>query len=236
MNSSSPEGALAAAVQGAAVLRGQRAGVATAARFDVDLRGRRALPAELRAEAHAAGYAAGWSQGRQEAEAAARAQQERERASAGAVTAELTARAESAIAALGAAAAALEQRSAQSANDIETAIATAALALAEAIVGRELAAAEEPGADALARALRLAPAGRPVTVRLNPADHELLAAGCVAGAGSSAGNRLDIDGRTVTLVADASLRPGDALAECDASRIDARIGTAIERVREVLQA
>jgi flagellar assembly protein FliH len=208
------------------VLRGQRAGAVTKARFEVDLRGKPALPVELRAQAHAAGYAAGWSQGRQEADAAARAERDRERANASAVTAELTARAESAIAALGTAAASLERRAAQSTAEAENAIATAAFALAEAIVGRELAVAENPGHEALARALALAPAGRPVTVRLNGADHELLAAG---------GNRLDVDGRTVTLVADPALQPGDALAECDATRIDARIGTAIERVREVLQ-
>ncbi|MBT8225366.1 MAG: hypothetical protein HKP61_13750, partial [Dactylosporangium sp.] len=57
---------------GEQVLRGDRAGLASECRFDVDLRHRAATAdttlreAAARAEtsAHAAGYAAGWSEGR----------------------------------------------------------------------------------------------------------------------------------------------------------------------------
>jgi flagellar assembly protein FliH len=40
--------------------------------------------------------------------------------------------------------------------------------------------------------------------------------------------------RTVTIVADESLTPGDAVATCGATTIDARLSAAIERVRRVL--
>jgi flagellar assembly protein FliH len=43
-----------------------------------------------------------------------------------------------------------------------------------------------------------------------------------------------MDGRPITLVDDPSLKPGDAVAVCDATTIDARLGPALERVREVL--
>ena len=40
--------------------------------------------------------------------------------------------------------------------------------------------------------------------------------------------------RSVTLIADPSLQPGDAIARCGATEIDARIVAGIARVREVL--
>lgn len=210
-----------------AVLPADRAGTVTAARFQTDLRGQKTLPAEvsarLRAEAHAAGYAAGWAQGRREADVAATADRERYAAEAHAAAEAQASTVERAVRALAGAAQSLERRAVPAATDIEDTIVRAAFALAEAIVVRELATATEPGRDALARAMALAPAGRPVTVRLSPADHATLAVSTV-----------DTDGRTVTVVADPGLAPGDAVAECDATTIEARLGDALDRVREVL--
>jgi flagellar assembly protein FliH len=213
-----------------AVLRGPSAGTAATAQFDFDLRGRRSLPAELmeqlRAEAHAAGYATGWAQGCRAAETAADAAREQEQARTRRASEELAGNTSRALAALANAATALERRAAPGAAEVEDTIVATAFALAQAIVGRELAVAKVPGEAALARALALTPTGRPVTVRLNPADHRLLTAD---------GTSAEVAGRAVTLLADPALQPGDALAECDSASIDARIGTAIERVREVLQ-
>jgi len=212
---------------GERILRDDRAGGAPAARFDVDLCQRAPSPpdelAEARATAEAAGYAAGWAQGRREARAAAEAQADRDALAVEEVMAALTERVEHTTAAMANAATRLERQAVPAVREIEHAIVDTAFQIAEAILGRELRTATEPGREALARALGLAPAQRPVTVRLNPADRM-----------SIERTELVVDGRTVTLVDDASLRPGDAIAVCDATTIDARLGPAVERVREVL--
>jgi flagellar assembly protein FliH len=210
------------------IVRGERA--VTAARFDVDLREQPTLPNEvarrLRAEAQAAGYAAGWAQGRREADLAARVVRDQTAAQV-LQEAEIQAiRVEQALVAVSLAAADLERRMVPVAAELEDLIVGTAFALAEAVIGRELATAAEPGRDAVARALALAPTGRSVTVRLHPADHETVTGGQPG--------PVEIEGHTVTLRPDPSLQPGDAVAECDATTIDARIAPALARVREVL--
>jgi flagellar assembly protein FliH len=214
------------------VLRGTRASQVQTARFDVDLRRREPLPpgllAEMRAEAEAAGYAAGWAQGRGEAQAAAVAQADRDAQAVEDVMAATTVQIDRTIAAFATAAEALERRAIPTVHDIEDAIIDTALKIAEAVLGRETSTASEPGRDALARVLALAPEQRPVTVRLNPADRITI--------GLSNGiTELVVDGRLITLVDDPTLRPGDAVAVSDATTVDARLGTALERVREVLR-
>jgi flagellar assembly protein FliH len=210
------------------VLRGENAETVSSARFDVDLRSRAGLPdqvsAELRAEAHAAGYAAGWAQGRQEAEAAARAALAESAEEARRVAAADAARVQAALAALARAATTLERRAVPGAAEVEEAIVGAAFTLAEAVIRRELSVATEPGRDALQRAMALAPTGRPVVVRLHPADHATI----------GADGPIEVDGRAVTLIADPNLQPGDAMAESDATVIDGRLAEALTRVRDAL--
>ncbi|MCW2640943.1 MAG: flagellar assembly protein FliH [Dactylosporangium sp.] len=210
------------------VVRGERA--VTAARFDVDLREQPTLPNEvanrLRAEAQAAGYATGWAQGRREAELVARGARDQTAAQVQQEAEIQAIRVEQALVAVSLAAADLQRRMVPVAAEFEDLIVGTAFALAEAVIGRELAVAAEPGRDAVARALALAPTGRPVTVRLHPADHETVTGGQPC--------PVEVEGRTVTLLADPSLQPGDAVAECDATTIDARIAPALARVREVL--
>jgi flagellar assembly protein FliH len=212
------------------VIRSAQAGGVSAARFDVDLRAGFPVPehivAEATAAAHAAGFASGWAQGQRaseahtvtlhahlldEAAAAATAQQQAVRRAA---------------AGLNAAAMALEQQVTATAADLEDLILNTAFDIAEAVLGRELALAENPGRDALARALALTPLNRPVTVRLSPADHTALT--------SAGGLPPEVEGRQLTMVADPQLRSGDAVADCDATAIDARIETALDRIRQVL--
>lgn len=213
---------------GESVLRDDRAGAAPSARFDVDLSERDLIPPELlaeaRAEAEAVGYAAGWAQGRREARAGAEAEAERVAAEAAAVAEMHRHRIDRALRAIAAAADSLEHRVVPTAHDIEDQLVATAFELAEAVLGRELRTATEPGREALARALALAPSSSPVTVRLNPADRLTIGE-----------TELVMDGRTVSLVDDPSLQPGDALAVCDATTIDARLGPALDRVREALE-
>jgi flagellar assembly protein FliH len=213
------------------VVRDERAAAVRTARFDVDLRRRAAPPPELvaqvRAEAEAAGYAAGWAQGRREAQQAAQAQADRDAQNVEDVMAMQAIEVDRAIDGIVAAARELERRAIPTVMDIENTITETALMIAEAVIAREVRTAAYPGRDALARALALAPEQRPVTVRLNPADRMSIGL-------SDGTTELVMDGRPITLVDDPSLKPGDAVAVCDATTIDARLGPALERVREVL--
>src|SRR4051794_26723436 len=223
-------GVMPATIAGDTVVRGTAAGTATAARFDVSLGERLALPTELyerlRAEAQSAGYASGWAQGRREAELAAGAARDQADAEARQAAAAQAARAQQALIAVAGAAAQLEQRMVPTTAELEELIMTTAFAIAESVIGRELASATEPGRDAVARALALTPTDRPVTVRLHPTDYATVTEEQPA--------RVEMNGREVNLVADHSLHPGDAVAECDATTVDARIQPALNRVREVL--
>jgi flagellar assembly protein FliH len=216
--------------EAAPFIRRADAGAISAARFDVDLRAGFPVPehivAEATAAAHAAGFAAGWAQGQRESEVRTQAlhthlQDEAEAALAG--QQQVLRRA---TAGLGAAAVALEQQVTATATELEDLILHTAFDIAEAVLGRELELGAEPGKDALARALALAPANRPVTVRVSPADHAALTA--AGGLPPQAG------GREITLVADPQVRSGDAMADSDATAIDARISTALGRIRQVL--
>jgi flagellar assembly protein FliH len=77
----------------------------------------------------------------------------------------------------------------------------------------------------VARALSLAPSDEDVRVTLHPAD--------LAALGAEGTTRTE-GGRAITFAADDTLAPGDALARSGATSIDARLGAALERVREVL--
>jgi flagellar assembly protein FliH len=107
---------------------------------------------------------------------------------------------------------------------IESLVPDLAFELTQLLIGRELELAQSPGRDAVVRALALAPDSGSVTVRLNPADAEL-----VGDLGDVAG------GRPLTIVADPQVSPGDCIAEADATRIDATLASALDRVRQALQ-
>ncbi|GII05967.1 FliH/SctL family protein [Planobispora takensis] len=212
------------------VVRGAQARAFSAARFATDFNVVTNMPTEVvdgaRAAAQATGYAEGWAQGREEARQAAAAEVRDEAERVARAEARKIARLDSALAAITGSAAQLERQTAPAAAELEELIVQTAYALAEAVLGREIAHSPEPGREALARALELVPENRPVLVRLSPADHAAL-----VGAGQ---NTFDIDGRAVTMAVDARLKPGDAVAECDATAVDARLSTALERVKEAL--
>ncbi|MBG0833312.1 flagellar assembly protein [Planomonospora sp. ID67723] len=212
------------------VVRGAQARTFSTARFATDFNVVTNVPAEViertRAEAQATGYAEGWAQGREEARQAAAAEVRDEAERVARAEARKIARLESALAAITASADRLERQTAPAAAEIEELIVQTAYTLAEAVLGREIAHSPEPGREALTRALELVPENHPVLVRLSPADHA-----AIVGAGQ---NSFDMDGRNVTMVVDARLKPGDAVAECDATAVDARLSTALDRVKEAL--
>lgn len=116
----------------------------------------------------------------------------------------------------------LEQRSSELSDRMATEAVDLALQIAEAVLGRELAVASDPGADAIARCLEIAPSTGDLVARLHPDDATRL------------GEVLGLADRQLTVVADPSLQPGDAVVTINDSTIDARLAEALRRVGEVL--
>lgn len=179
------------------------------------------LVSQTSAAARSQGYATGWAEGR-------RAAQEQARQAALAVAeaqARDTARRETehraAVDGLVRAAARLDAAVTETCAWLEERTSEVALTLTETLVAHELAVSVTPGADAVRRALALAPGVPLVRVRLCAEDAAEPALRAVAGAGT-------------VVVADRALRRGDAVVETDDGVLDARISSALDRVREVL--
>lgn len=176
---------------------------------------------DARAAARSQGYAVGWAQGRREAaaeaELAARARdeehaQERRR---------WAARQQTALDALQRAAEQLA-RATEEAQALVHAQATAlARELTELMVGHELRATPDTAADVVARVLAAGPADRPFVVRLHPDAADSTAVAALAEHG-------------VRVVPEPGLAPADAVVEVDDHVLDLRLGSALDRVREVL--
>jgi flagellar assembly protein FliH len=99
------------------------------------------------------------------------------------------------------------------------------LAVAEAILGRELLVAADPGRDALERALRVTPPlDGVIRVHLHPEDADLLDL-----------DRLPFaDARSVVVVPDPTLGRGDCRVATEQGDVDATVAAALDRVRAVL--
>jgi len=192
------------------------------ARREVDVR-----PAGDSARTGAAGYAAGWAQGVAAAAANERAALAAHAAAAQAQRAAAAAALEQALSALDDAAEQMRRRLAPVIDATADVLVAAAADLAEVVVGHELADAEHRGRRALARALAAAPEHEDVLVALHPDDLALLAE--LPAAGTTPG------GRGVRLTADPGLQPGDALAHFPGGLVDARVSTALARLRGSLR-
>jgi flagellar assembly protein FliH len=179
------------------------------------------LADQARDAARAQGYAAGWAQGRRAAlEDAAAAESERA-ARHYAELVELAAEQRTAAAALAAAIDSCNAKARETCEELAEHAVRLGLAVAEAILMRELSVAADPGADALRRAMTEVPAVLPMTVRLHPTDRA----------------RLDVavfEDREVSFVDDPSLQRGGAVVETENGVVDATIDAALARVREVL--
>jgi flagellar assembly protein FliH len=98
--------------------------------------------------------------------------------------------------------------------------------LAEHLVGRELAKTDEQLAAAVARAMALAPQRGAIVLRFNPLDRAL-ADEAIEAHGELAGR--------VEVMVDAGVERGGCVAVVGPLQIDAQLGTAMQRVRDVLQ-
>jgi flagellar assembly protein FliH len=175
-----------------------------------------------RAAGWAAGYAAGARRAAEVAAAeAARAAQER-------AAAEERRRAEhaAALAALDRATRAARDREAAVLVEAERGLHAAALELAAAVLGVELADGARSARAALARVLEHPQTPDAVTVHLHPRDLQALAA-----EQARTGTALP---EGVRLEPDPALQPGDALARHPHGYLDARLATALERARAAL--
>ena len=168
-------------------------------------------PAEQR-RGYDEGYAAGMAEGLAAGRAAAAAE-----------SVAALSRLEALGRSLAAAADELRRRQALELAGVEDALARAAVDLASAIIGRELEVSASPGADALARALALVPAGCTAVARLHPSDAVSLEATPLPDAAGA-----------LTVIADPAVEPGGCILEVGDSRIDAQLGPALDRVRAAL--
>lgn len=201
---------------------GRRAGDAPAPRLEEVYA---AELARLRQQARAEGWAAGHAEGlatatdvvdRVEAEAAQRLALTQQR---------WEARTASAVAALTAACAQVDATPPLGGETFDGLVLGATLTLVEEVFARELQVARRPGIDALRRALALSPTDGPVVVRLNPADLERIPESALAQVPDH-----------VRVVGDPAVEPAGAIADAGVSRVDAQLGPALQRVREVLGA
>ncbi|WP_247827939.1 FliH/SctL family protein [Arthrobacter antioxidans] len=170
------------------------------------------------AQGHAAGYADGLALARAEL-AERRAQLDAEHAAARAQADAVLAQR---LRVLDTAARAFDARTAPVLDEARTRILDAAVHITEALLGRALEDGPSSARAAVARALRGAEGEEVRAVRLHPADLAVLAP--------------DDTPTAVHLVPDATLQRGDAVAECPDGHVDARLGSALARVRSALAA
>lgn len=167
---------------------------------------------------HAAGYAAGRQQAEEEL-AERRSSIEAERTAwADSARAEL----DSALRSLAEAAAQLRSRELPLLEEVDRALAEAAIELADVIVGHELSDVDTAARSAVRRALAQAGQEPATAVRLHPADLEVIRV--------SGGAFADLPLRP-----DPSLARGDAIVELSHGMIDARIGSTLARMRAALR-
>jgi flagellar assembly protein FliH len=181
----------------------------------------RGLAERSRAAARAQGFAAGWAEGLRASAARAAEEHDAQVRVFDEHAATFLAAQRSALSAVETAA----RRCSEAADAVQRELAATAVDLAlqlvEAILGRELATAVDPGADAVRRALVGVPVDVPLVVRLHPADLSVLDRGCVGE-------------HSASFVADPSLSRGDAVVETESGVVDATVSGALARVREVL--
>jgi flagellar assembly protein FliH len=191
------------------VLRGAPAAAVTVLYPDavvVDAGQLRSIKDQAEADGYQAGYHAGVEAARVEAQTAAEHTRNEVRCALGALTSATT-RATGELQ--------REQRR------LEIAACHLAFDMAEAVLARELVLATNPGRDAVVRALAEIPADEHVTVRLHPADAALL-------------GQPDVLPKGTTVVSDPSVGRGSCLLDLGAATVDARIETALQRIRQVL--
>lgn len=238
------------------VLRGDQAVSARRARVSSDLRGAKPTMIDpeileaARQSAATAGYADGWAEGQRAAQGQVRAEAQAAVEQFEQVKTEYAQALQHALAQVAQAADDLERRMAQPMGQVEAELSAACVELAQILLGHQLRwpsqmldqLAADPafadvdlpdpltviGLDAVRRALRLAPAKRPVTLRLHPEQAQAIEETLASDPSAL------VTDRSITIMADATLDLTDCVAECDATRIDAQLAPAVQRVRALL--
>lgn len=164
-------------------------------------------------EARAAGFDDGFGRGRQEGYEAGLAEGREEIAR---TNVELMATLETLLARIDQELTAVVERVAGEATGL-------AMEITEALLGRELESSSDPGAEAIARCLVVAPTTGDITAHLNPTDVAML------------GDLGGLDARPITIIADSTVERGDAVVRVDETLIDGRLDRALDRVAEVLR-
>ncbi len=173
--------------------------------------------AAARVKGHAAGYIAGIKAAAEISE-----QRDRRREADFSAAAEVErARSERAVATLTAASIALNQRTMPVVADAQDALVAAAIDIAEAVIGHELSTGAASAHSALTRALTSVNPCDIHVVRMNPADLDELTDDIRSAA-------------AVEFSADPTLARGDAVTEFAEGYLDARIASAVARVRAAL--
>jgi flagellar assembly protein FliH len=179
------------------------------------------------AEAEERARAAGWERGRQEGlEAALQEVAEQEQARAEKQEAQQDRHEREwaqVLAAMRLSIADLDARDAPVFADIDRSVATMAVQIAEVLVGRHLELGKWPALDAVQRAIALAPRQSVAIVHVHP--DAALELPDVSDA---------LPGGSVKVVADPSIEFGGCIIEAGNRTIDAQLGPAIQRLREVL--
>lgn len=177
------------------------------------------LAASTQAAARAQGYAVGWAQGARDAEAAARTARVAQEAAAAHAEERREAEHTAAVAALGRAAAELQDRLAEARCELAAQATEMAFAVTSAVLGCRSVA--QTDAEIVRRVLAQLPETDVATIRLHPSvAHSPELAKLPASA---------------TVVADDSLGHADAVVELADSVIDLRTDAALARVREALR-
>lgn len=180
------------------------------------------------AEGYASGYSAGWSAGTRAGLKEVEEQRRRLAAEAAERAEQAAAAAQAALATLARAAAAAQARLTPVVADAHTELTAAAVALAETLLGAELRDDETAARAALRRALSVQDEDV-VRIRLHPDDLAHLTRTL-----ADLPAELTVpDG--VELVADPALDRGDALSELAEGYLDARLSTAVARVKDALE-
>ncbi len=117
----------------------------------------------------------------------------------------------------------LNDRAEELGQQLSLRVSELAIEVARAVLDREVEAADDPGAEAIARCLDLVPDSGCLAVRLHPDD--------AAGLGPIPG----VGDRELVVIADPTLSPGDAIVAVDQITIDARLSESLRRVAEALR-
>ena len=173
-------------------------------------------------QARVSGHAAGFAAGLREAEAQVAARIAALEAETAASISHGRARVDLAVALLNSAADALDTRTVPLLESAHATLAESAMLVAEAVVGSELSDAGVAARSALHRALDSVDVGVVHEVRMNPADLATLGPDMLAAAG-------------VTFTPDATLARGDAMTQFPDGYLDARIGSALARVKAAIE-